>query len=112
MEPETINMTTGIVSALMAILSTALILIGKIGLSASSKRINNKYIRTILVLILSSSGWALSCLCYLWIFEPFGIYPSKWDYKKLYGIILAYPSLVILYFGTKMLILPDRNNKD
>ncbi len=86
----------------MAVISTWYLIAHK-EQAKPSKKVRIIELQTFFMLLLASSGWALCCLCYLWIFEPFGSYPSRWDLKKFYGVILAFPALVVFFLGLKLL---------
>ena len=102
MDWQVVNGITGIVSAIAAVVSVAYIRVSKLpttegdGLAALSSY-------QLASFIIVCSGWALCCLAGLWVFEPFGSYPSPSEYQQLFGVILALPALILLKFGVELL---------
>ena len=105
MDWEVINGITGLISAICAVLS-----IGYIYNRKHSHQTDEQ--QTILTannaasFIIACSGWTLCCLSFLWVVEPFGRYPTAEEYQQFYGVIIAFPALVLFRFG--VLLLQDR----
>jgi hypothetical protein len=99
MDWEVINGITGIVSAIS----------GFMGIKHLSTTPSNKQTASIVSteniskLAVISAGWALCCLCFLLIFEPFGPYMRDRDYLEFYGYVLACPALIIFFSGYNLL---------
>ncbi len=101
MDWETINGITGIISAVCSVLG-----VGYFGIKGKSQIGLSDHVLTFpmfMSFLLISSGWALLCLCGLWVFEPFGSYIRNDQYLKFYGVVLVLPSLMILKFGVSAL---------
>ncbi|EIO4097951.1 TPA: hypothetical protein NGU23_004600 [Vibrio parahaemolyticus] len=98
---ETINGITGIISAICSVLG-----LGYFGTKRKSQIGSSDHVLTFpmfMSFLLISGGWALLCLCGLWLLEPFGSYMRNDQYLKFYGVVLALPSLMILNFGVSTL---------
>lgn len=105
---EIINGITGIISAVAAILG-----IGYFGTHfAKPKTVEGPILNTFKLasFVVACSGWALCCLSFLWMFEPFGSYPTDSEYQQFFGIILAFPAVVIFLFGIDLLQRSEPNN--
>ncbi|ALG51998.1 hypothetical protein L7E62_004750 [Vibrio parahaemolyticus] len=101
MDWEVINGITGIVGASCSVLG-----LGYFGAKSKAEVGTSDRIVTLAMFmsfLLISGGWALLCLCGLWIFEPFGAYVTSDDYLKFYAVILTLPSLMIFNFGLSTL---------
>jgi len=108
---ELINGITGIIGAICAMISLGYMVVPHKG-SVSG----NEFKRIIsadrfVFFILASSGWVLCCLSFLWFFEPFGGYPTDREYKQFYGVLLAFPALVILKTGLNYLQGNESDNR-
>lgn len=101
MDLDIINVITGFVSAFCAVIGLVLLRSKKV----QNENTNNKVIslKNILVLIIISSGWFLSCISYLLVFEPYGSFITSYDYKNFYGWLLSFPAIIILSFGLRLL---------
>lgn len=104
MDWDVVNGFTGIVSAISAIVG--------LGYSAVPHKLDDKselgltrYLSTkkIMFFMVACSGWILCCLSYLWIVEPYGSYVSSDNYQQFYGILIAFPALIILFTGLRLL---------
>jgi hypothetical protein len=102
MDWELLNGVTGLISAVCAIIS--------VGYFSFHKESPYKTgpeavlsVRKLASFLVACSGWALCCLSFLWVFEPFGRFPSDAEYRQLYGVILAFPAYVLLNFGMGLL---------
>ena len=102
MDWELLNGVTGLISAVCAIIS--------VGYFSFHKESPDKTgpeavmsVRKLASFLVACSGWALCCLSFLWVFEPFGRFPSDAEYRQLYGVILAFPAYVLLNFGIGLL---------
>ena len=98
---EVINGVTGIIGAISAL--TSIIYLQK---STKKNIINNKIISTykFMSFLLACSGWVLLCLCYLWLFKPYGSYPLPYQYQQFFGFLLIFPAMVLFGFGLKLMI--------
>lgn len=101
MDWELINGVTGIISAISAIAGIGYLAIDKNMARATRERIPR--LNVIVAFAIISSGWALLCLSFLWIAEPFGYYPTDAEYKRFFGILLSLPSLIIFIGGFNFL---------
>jgi hypothetical protein len=106
MEWEVVNGITGIVSAIS----------GAIGiryLANTPKReqsISVVSAENISKLVITSSGWALCCLCYFLAAKPFGPFVTDSDYQTFYGWVIACPALIVFLTGCNLLI--DKKTPD
>lgn len=101
MDWEVLNGITGIISAIAAVCG-----IGYFGThSAKPKSSEEPILSTykLVSFVVACSGWALCCLSFLWIAEPFGRYPSDSEYQQFFGFILAFPAVIIFLFGVDLL---------
>lgn len=100
MDWEVINGITGIIGAISAIGS-----IGYISTRAKERLDDSKLISTFkfVSFLLACSGWILLCFAYLWVFEPYGWRPDKYDYQQLFGVIISFPAIIIFVFGLKLM---------
>jgi glucose uptake protein GlcU len=103
MDWEVINGITGLISAMCAVVG--------IGYFSSYKSDENSSEESTLLskeklasFVIACSGWALCCLSYLWVFEPYGSFPRDEEYRHLFGVILGFPAVVILLYGSDLLI--------
>ncbi|WP_417442058.1 hypothetical protein [Idiomarina sp.] len=105
---ELINGITGIISAFGAFSG-----IGYVALAGerSEPKLPGSLIslRKLASFTIACSGWALCCLAFLWAAEPYGAFVSDRDYQQFFGIILAFPALVIFIFGVNLLQGGERN---
>lgn len=100
-----VNTIASVVSAICAIVG---VLIGAAGLLRASppgqstqRRILSA--RTLYAFLLTSSGWVLAVLSFLWLVEPFGTYIARREYFQIAGIMVALPALLILREGIRLL---------
>lgn len=101
MDWEIANGITGIISAIAAVCG-----IGYFGTHSSKRKPKEEPILStykIASFVVACSGWALCCLSFLWVIEPFGSYPTSSEYQQFFGIILAFPAIVIFLFGLDLL---------
>tara|TARA_R110000744_G_C19326862_1_gene558142 strand:- start:1001 stop:1345 length:345 start_codon:yes stop_codon:yes gene_type:complete len=97
MDWETVNGITGLISATCSVLGLGYFgMKRKSEIGASDRTLTFPMFMSFLLI---SGGWALLCLCGLWIFEPFGSYMRDEHYLKFYGVVLVLPSLLVLNFG-------------
>lgn len=101
MDWEVVNGITGAISAISGIGGFAFYKKSESTNSAVSSAIKSN--KKIASFIIACAGWALCCLCVLWIFEPFGSYPLPTEYRQFYGVILSFPGLFILFLGLRAL---------
>jgi len=102
MDWELLNGITGLISAVCAIISAGYFSFHKDG----SEETEPKAVlsaRKLASFLVASSGWALCCLSFLWVFEPFGGIPTDDEYRQFYGVILAFPAFVVFNFGLGLL---------
>lgn len=105
---EVINGITGLVSALCALLSVGYVSFHR----APQKDVESRSIlgfHKLASFVIACSGWALCCLSFLWVAEPFGSYPLPLEYQQFYGVIIAFPAIVIFMFGMNLLQGQERN---
>jgi len=105
---ETINGVTGIISAGCALGS--FIYMNKPtspdDITLSNQRL---ILNKIMPFILISSGWALCCLSFLGIYEPYGAFVTNSEYQQFFGIMLSVPALLILKHGIALLKSNESN---
>lgn len=106
MDWELINGITGIVSAVCALLS-----IGYLGFhkGAPVEEATLLSLHKLMSFVVVCSGWALCCLSFLWVAEPYGCCPLSSDYRQFFGVILGFPAIVVFMFGLRLLQGPERN---
>ena len=109
---ETVNVISGIVSAVCAIISAIYLCLGHKLESKDGRLVWKSPVQLTVTILLASSAWALCCLCCLWIFEPFGSYVTDSNYLKFYGVILAFPAITSLYFTTNILFSSGKIGTD
>ena len=110
MDWEVINGITGLVSAICAVAG-----IGYFTTHNSSQNNPHSLLSAskFASFIVACSGWALCCLSYLWIEEPYGSYPRDSEYRQFFGVILAFPAAVILFYGIDLLLSgSERKGRD
>lgn len=107
MDWEVINGITGIVSAISAVIGI------KYLAQVPKKEHDFSVISTesISRLVITSSGWALCCLCYLLTVKPFGSFVTDRDYQTFYGWVLACPALLVFLKGCVLLLGDKAPNK-
>jgi uncharacterized membrane protein len=105
---EIINGVTGAVSAICAIISLVYVRTHNKSNASPNNAILTAY--NFASFCLACSGWLLSCLCFLWIFEPFGSYPSNSDYKKFFGVLIAFPAITIFRYGLGLMSTSHSDN--
>jgi len=97
---EVVSGITGIVSAIVAVISLFVLFRGgenpPTGAGENTKR-------TILYYLLFCSAWVLLVIAFNWIFEPFGGSLTRWDEKKLYGIMISAPALMLANYALNRL---------
>lgn len=101
MDWEVINGITGIVSAIGAIAS-----IGYLGTHQKNINEESNSILTLhkfMAFLLACSGWVLCCLSFLWVIEPYGGFPLDREYQHFFGVMLAFPAIIIFIFGLKVM---------
>lgn len=106
---EVINGITGIVSAVGAIAS-----LGYLGMHQTIIKEESNSILTLhkfMAFLLACSGWVLCCLSFLWVIEPYGRFPLDSEYQHFFGVLLAFPAIIIFMFGLKVL-QDEKNTKD
>lgn len=93
---EVINGVTGIISAIMALVS-----VRYISMRPPKDVVHSKLVSTykIMSFLLASSGWILICTAYLWFFEPYGSYIRNNEYQKFFGVLISFPAIVLFVFG-------------
>lgn len=96
---ETVNGITGVISAVCAAISLLYMITSRKSEEIDSSETRIISIEKFMHFLLACSGWVLCCLSVLWFFEPFGSYPSRSEYKQFYGILLAFPAIVIFLTG-------------
>ena len=111
MDWEVINGITGLVSAICAVAG--------IGYFSSHKRTENgdaspNLLSTerLVSFVIASSGWALCCLSFLWVAEPYGSSPLDGEFRHFFGVILGFPALVIFFYGFDLLVNGLGSRKD
>ena len=97
-----INGIAGIISSICAIISIGYLATHKTK-PTSTQSSNILTLDKLISFLLACSGWVLICLSFLWAFEPFGTYPLDTEYKQFYGVLLAFPALIIFQFGYKVM---------
>lgn len=105
MDWEIVNGITGIISAIAAVCG-----VGYFGTHSSKPKTTEEPILSthkLASFVVACSGWALCCLSFLWVAEPFGRYPSDGEYQQFFGVILTFPAVVIFRFGIGLLQGPD-----
>jgi hypothetical protein len=110
MDWEIVNGVTGLISAVCAVLSIVYLSLQTTperGSEAARQGVISSY--KLASFVIACSGWALCCLSFLWVVEPYGSYPSREDYQHFYGIIIAFPAIVILMFGLGLLQEQERD---
>ncbi|WP_421722030.1 hypothetical protein [Alloalcanivorax xenomutans] len=110
MDWELLNGITGLISAVCAIISVGYISFHeeRPGQAGPEAVLSTRKLASFLV---ACSGWALCCLSFLWVFEPFGRFPLDAEYRQFYGVILAFPAGVLLNFGLGLL-RSDRSDQE
>ena len=103
---ELINGITGIVSAVCAVIG-----IGYFGFHKDTpvEKTTLLSMHKLMSFVVACSGWALCCLSFLWITEPYGCCPLPSDYQQFFGVILGFPAIVVFMFGLGLLLAPERN---
>ena len=106
MDWELVNGITGIVSAVCAVLS-----VGYFGFhkGAPVEEATLLSMHKLMSFVVACSGWALCCLSFLWVAEPYGCCPLSSDYQQFFGVILGFPAIVVFMFGLSLLQGPERN---
>jgi hypothetical protein len=101
------NVTTiaSVVSAACAVIG---VVIGVLGLSRPQAAIDAKgkpilSSHALYAFLLTSSGWVLAVLSFLWVLEPFGPFITEREYFQIVGIMVALPALMILRSGMRLL---------
>ena len=100
LEWEAISGVSGVISAAVAVYSV-------VDISRNERRNEqqpNSSISHLNMYLLFCSGWVLCVLAFNWCFEPFGSYLTKWDYQKLYGVMLSVPAVTLTLFAARRLI--------
>jgi magnesium-transporting ATPase (P-type) len=98
---EHINGIAGIVSAICSVVS-----LGYFGSKNKNDMSNTQRVLSFsgfMAFSLACSGWVLVCISLFLIFEPFGSHPLPREYKQFYGVVLAFPSMLIFIFGVNVL---------
>lgn len=101
MDWDVLNGVTGVISAICSILG-----LGYFGRKSKYENETSGRILSMpkfMAFLLSSAGWSLLCLSGLWVLEPFGSFVDDREYLTFYGVVLAYPSLMIFMFGLSVL---------
>ncbi len=111
MDWEIINGITGLVSAICAVLG-----VGYFSSHRRTENIANEHTllstEKLASFIIACSGWALCCLSFLWVAEPYGSHPRDDEYRHFFGVILGFPALVIFLYGFDLLINGRRSVED
>lgn len=108
MDWELINGITGFISAIGAFSGIGFVAFGR-------EKEETKFSHSLISLqklasfTIACSGWALCCLAFLWVAEPYGPFVTDRNYQQFFGIILAFPALVIFAFGVNLLQDGERN---
>lgn len=107
---EIVNGVTGLVSAVCAVLSICYLSFRKT-LEQGSEVQPRGFLSThkLASFVIACSGWALCCLSFLWVMEPYGSYPTRREYQQFYGVIIAFPAIIIFLFGLGLLQDQERN---
>ena len=103
---DAVSGVSGIVSALVAVVSLFLLFRGK---QQDSIHLNHAA-ETILHYLLFCSSWVMLVIAANWIFEPFGPYLTKGDERKLYGAMISAPALILSRYALNRLIKGTRGN--
>lgn len=106
MDWELINGITGLISAVCAILG-----IGYFGFQkgAPTEEHSLLNVHKLVSFVVACSGWALCCLSFLWVAEPYGCCLMSSDYQHFFGVILGFPAIVVFMFGLSLLQGQERN---
>jgi len=91
-EWEIVSAVSGVVSAVVAVISLILLVRGG-GKAPPVSGYAAK--RTLLHYLLFCSAWVLLVIAYNWIFVPFGNYLSRESERKLYGVMIIVPALML-----------------
>ncbi len=101
MDWEVINGITGVISAICAIGSIGYFFTQDVRKSERSNKVISTY--KLMSFLLACSGWVLCCLAILWVFEPYGCCPTRYDYQNFSGFLIAFPALVLFTFGVRVM---------
>jgi magnesium-transporting ATPase (P-type) len=101
MDWEVINGVTGFVSMFCSVLGLRYFSSEQSTTYTDDRKVLSLF--KIMAFILTSSGWSLLCLCFFWIFQPFGRYVRDDEYLILYSAILVLPAILIFSIGLKSL---------
>ena len=107
---EAVNGVTGIISAICAVVSISYLgTHSKQKIKSRAKNILS--LERIMTFMMVCSGWALCCLSFLWVIEPYGSYVSDEDYQNFFGVVLALPAFIIFVYGVGLLKGEDNDNE-
>lgn len=106
MDWELINGITGIVSAVSAVLGIGYFRFHK---ETPAEEASLLSMHKLMSFIVACSGWALCCLSFLWVVEPYGCCPLSSDYQHFFGVMLGFPAIVVFIFGLGLLQGPKRS---
>lgn len=108
MDWEVINGITGIISAVGAFSGVGYVAFGRNKKEASNSN-EPLTLGKLASFSIACSGWALCCLAFLWVMEPYGPYVTDREYQQFFGIIISFPALIVLLFGISLLQSGERN---
>jgi membrane associated rhomboid family serine protease len=86
-----VSAISGVVSAIVAVISLFFLFRG----GGQSSTASDGPKGTIFHYLLFSSAWVLLVIAFNWIFAPFGSYLFREDERKLYGIMISAPALML-----------------
>lgn len=99
---EVVNAVAGIISAICAIISLGYMTTHARNESPKAKNQILSFYQ-LMSFMLVCSGWALSCLSFLWFMEPYGSYITNDDYQNFFGVVIGLPAFIVLLYGIKLL---------
>jgi hypothetical protein len=94
-----VSAISGVISAIVAVISLFFLFRRE----SQPPLTDGKHEGTIFHYLLFSSAWVLLVIAFNWIFAPFGSYPFKEDERKLYGIMISAPALMLAYYALNRL---------
>ena len=100
-----INTLSSVVSAVCAVIG---VVIAIAGLARSPTEIRSEThavisARLLYAFLLTTSGWILVVLSFLWIFDPLGPLLTDRESFQIVGVMAALPAFLILRFGASLL---------
>lgn len=100
---DAVNGITGVISAICAVVSVLYLGLERKSLVNGNSNLALLSLHKFMSFLFVSSGWALCCLCVLWILEPYGCCPGQDEFRQFYGIVLGFPALLIFLAGVALL---------